>query len=138
MEQRDYLLREIERIGMVIRAIRQRLFGGTDELAVSVETQAETLKELLLSEANLDLDEFLALNPAETEKYLASLNGFNTENIELLAKTLSELSINGDSADTRTMLEKALQLYEICSLQDRTFSFEREAAVNQIKEVLQK
>jgi hypothetical protein len=138
MEQRDYLLREIEKIGMVIRAIRQKLFGGTDELAVSVETQAETLKEMLLSEAYLDIDVLVALNPAETEKYLASLKGFNTENIELLAKTLTELSINGDSADSRTMLEKALQLYEICSLRDRTFSFEREAAVNQIKEVLQK
>ncbi len=138
MEQRDYLLREIEKIGMVIRAIRQKLFGGTDELAVSVETQAETLKEMLLSEAYLDIDVLVALNPAETEKYLASLKGFNTENIELLAKTLTELSINGDSADSRTMLEKALQLYEICNLRDRTFSFEREAAVNQIKEVLQK
>lgn len=138
MEQRDYLLREIEKIGMVIRAIRQKLFGGTDELAVSVETQAETLKEMLLSEAYLDIDVLVALNPAETEKYLASLKGFNTENIELLAKTLTELSINGDSADSRTMLEKALQLYEICSLRDRTFSFEREAAVNQIQEVLQK
>ncbi|MGE5348693.1 MAG: hypothetical protein ACM3NP_05375 [Actinomycetota bacterium] len=138
MEQRDYLLREIEKIGMVIRAIRQKLFGGTDELAVSVETQAETLKEMLLSEAYLDIDVLVALNPAETEKYLASLKGFNTENIELLAKTLTELSINGDSADSRTMLEKALQLYEICNLRDRTFSFEREAAVNQIQEVLQK
>lgn len=104
MEQRDYLLREIEKIGMVIRAIRQKLFGGTDELAVSVETQAETLKEMLLSEAYLDIDVLVALNPAETEKYLASLKGFNTENIELLAKTLTELSINGDSADSRTML----------------------------------
>lgn len=103
-----------------------------------METQAETLKEMLLSEAYLDIDVLVALNPAETEKYLASLKGFNTENIELLAKTLTELSINGDSADSRTMLEKALQLYEICNLRDRTFSFEREAAVNQIQEVLQK
>ncbi len=138
MEQRDYLLREIEKIGMVLRAIRQRLFGGTDELAISIETRTETLREMLLDEAYLNLDELVALDPAETERYLASLKGFNTENIELLAKTLSELSMTGDSGDSRTMLEKALQLYEICSLRDRTYSFEREAAVNQIKEVLQK
>ena len=55
MEQRDYLLREIEKMGAVISAIRQKLFGGTDELAISAESQAVTLKEMLLDEAYLDL-----------------------------------------------------------------------------------
>jgi len=36
------------------------------------------------------------------------------------------------------LLEKALQLYEICSLRDRTYSFEREAAISQLREALQR
>lgn len=136
MEQRDYILREIEKIGMVIRAIRQKLFGSPDDLAITVDNQAETLREMLLDEAYLDLDELVALDPTETDRYLAGLKGFNTENIELLAQTLSDIGLNGEAPASRPLLEKALQLYEICTLRDRTFSFEREAAVIRIKEVL--
>jgi hypothetical protein len=136
MEQRDYILREIEKIGMVIRAIRQKLFGSPDDLAITVDNQAETLREMLLDEAYLDLDELVTLDSTETERYLAGLKGFNTENIELLAQTLSDIGLNDEAPASRPLLEKALQLYDICSLRDRTFSFEREAAVIRIKEVL--
>jgi len=30
MEQRDYILREIEKIGLILTAIRRKLFGGRD------------------------------------------------------------------------------------------------------------
>lgn len=136
MEQRDYLLREIEKMGAVISAIRQKLFGGTDELAISVENQAIILKESLLDEAYLDLDELLAMDNAATDEYLSRHQGFNTENIELLAKTLSDVGLPGNVPESKALLEKALQLYEICSRRDRTFSFEREATVSQIKEAL--
>ncbi|MEZ4997512.1 MAG: hypothetical protein R2758_08630 [Bacteroidales bacterium] len=138
MEQRDYILREIEKIGMVIRAIRQKLFGSPDDLAITVDNQAETLREMLLGEAYLDLDELVALDPSATERYLAGLKGFNTENIELLANTLEDIGLGGEAPGSRVLLEKALQLYEICSMRDRTFSFEREAAVRRISEALQK
>jgi hypothetical protein len=136
MEQRDYILREIEKIGTIIRAIRQKLFGGTDEPAISVDTQAEALKEMLLDEAFLDLDEILTLDATETDEYLAGHKGFNTENIELLAKTLSDIGLNSEAPGSRPLLEKALQLYEICSVRDRTYSFEREAAIGNIREAL--
>lgn len=136
MEQRDYLLREIEKIGAIIRAIRQRLFGGADEIAITVDNQAEALKEMMLSEAFIDLDELLAMDAAATDEYLAGLNGFNTENIELLAGTLADIGLNTSQPASIVMLEKALQLYGICSLRDRTYSFEREAAISQIMETL--
>jgi len=136
MEQRDYLLREIEKIGAIIRAIRQRLFGGADEIAITVDNQAEALKEMMLSEAFIDLDELLAMDAAATDEYLAGLNGFNTENIELLARTLADIGLNTSQPASIVMLEKALQLYGICSLRDRTYSFEREAAISQIMETL--
>lgn len=136
MEQRDYLLREIEKMGAVISAIRQKLFGGTDELAISAESQAVTLKEMLLDEAYLDLDELLCMDTAATDEYLTSHKGFNTENIELLAKTLTDVGLPGTAPESTALLEKALLLYEICNRRDRTFSFEREAIVSQIKEAL--
>ena len=70
MEQRDYILREIEKIGAIIMAIRQRLFGGTEDPAVSVEAPSEALKEMLLNEAYIDLDELLAMDTAATDEYI--------------------------------------------------------------------
>jgi len=137
MEIRDYLLREIEKIGTVIRAIRQKLFGGTDELAISVDSQAGVLKEMLLEEAFIDLDELLLLDVSETDEYLAGHKGFNIENIELLALTLTDLGLNRKTPDSVGILEKALQLYEICNRRDRTYSFEREASMQQIRNALQ-
>jgi hypothetical protein len=137
MEQRDYLLREIEKIGTVIRAIRQKLFGGTEELAISVGNQAEILKEMLLEEGCIDLDELLPLDTSKTDEYLARHNGFNIENIELLALTLSDIGLNSEPPVSVNLLEKSLQLYEICKRRDRTYSFEREAAIKQIINALQ-
>jgi hypothetical protein len=152
MEQRDYLLREIEKIGAIIRIIRQKLFGGTDELAISVANRAETLKEMLLDETYLDLDELLVLDRAATDEYLAGMKGFNVENIELLARTLTDIgmpdglqdrALAGDGLTSVppasiALLEKALQLYEICNLRDRTYSFAREAAISQLRDALQR
>ncbi len=138
MEQKDYLLREIEKVGAIIRAIRQKLFGGTDELAISVNNQAEALTEMMLSEALIDLDEILTMDVAETDEYLAGQKGFNVENIELLARTLADIGMTSGPAASSALLEKALQLYEICNLRDRTYSFEREAAISQLKEALQR
>ncbi len=33
MEQKDFLLQEIERMGQVLSAIRQKLFGGNNNLS---------------------------------------------------------------------------------------------------------
>ena len=50
MEQKDYLLREIEKIGLMINAIRQKLFGGKENLAITLESQIEAAKGMLLNE----------------------------------------------------------------------------------------
>ena len=136
MEQRDYILREIEKIGAIIMAIRQRLIGGTEDPAISVEAPEKTLREMLLNEAFIDLDELLAMDTAATDEYLSGLKGFNTENIELLASTIADIGFTGASPDSPLLLQKALQLYEICSLRDRTYSFAREAQIKRIREYL--
>lgn len=136
MEQRDYLLREIEKIGAIIMAIRQRLIGGTEDQAISAEAPAEALREMLLSEAYLDLDELLTLDMDATDEYLSGLKGFNTENIELLASTIADIGFTGSSPDSPRLLQKALHLYEICSLRDRTYSFAREAQIKRIRDTL--
>lgn len=136
MEQRDYILREIEKIGAIIMAIRQRLFGGTEDPAVSVEAPSDALKEMLLNEAFIDLDELLHMDTEATDEYLSGVKGFNTENIELLASTIADIGFSDTSADSPLLLQKALHLYEICNLRDRTYSFAREAQIKRIRKSL--
>lgn len=133
MERRDYLLREIEKIGVLLRALRQKLFGGEKEnFSVAPEWQIANLKEMLLSDTNLDLDKLLSLDQKKTQAYLSELPGFNVSNIELLAETLAEIGFEHQSTP---FLAKALQLFEICNLLDKTWSPERESNIMKIKEV---
>jgi hypothetical protein len=136
MEQKDYLLREIDKIGLILIAIWQKIFGGKVSLATSLENQIETVKEMLLNEAKFDLDKFLDSDNEESNKYLCSFESFNVNNIELLAKCISQIGFNEKSNNSKRYLEKALQLYDLCNLKSNTYSFERETNILTIKNAL--
>jgi hypothetical protein len=71
MEQKDFLLREIEKIGLVLRAILNRMTGSGENLAITIEDQFIAEKELLYTETGLSLDQLIALNGSETEQYIS-------------------------------------------------------------------
>jgi hypothetical protein len=133
MEERDYLLREIEKMGKIFSAIRQMFFGGNGNLAITIENQIEESKSMLLYEANFNLDKFLYLNLEKSIDYICSFKGFNVENIELLAETLAQIGFHDNCNDSKLYLEKGLLLYEFCNLKSQTFSFERDAKIKAIK-----
>lgn len=137
MEQKDYILREIEKIGVIMRAILQKLFGRKDNLAISIEQQIEAEKGMLLDEVNFDLDKFLLLNGEDANIYITSFKGFNTGNIELMADSLAQMGFNDKSGNSGKYLEKALQLYQLCNMQSKTYSIEREKNIDLIKNALQ-
>ena len=136
MVQRDYILREIEKIGTIMNAIRQKLFGENDNLSISIETQIENTKSVLFSEIAFDIDKFLVLNPEELSVYISGFDGFNVENTELLANCISQIGFNDNSGNSKNYLEKALQLYELCNMKSKTFSFERETNIMAIKNIM--
>ena len=136
MEQEDYILREIEKIRAIFSSVWQKIFGGSNNLSITLEKQMEDAKGMLLNESNFDLDRFLDLNMEASNEYLSGFQGFNIENIELLADFIFQTGLNDKGVDSRKYLEKALQLYELCNLKSKTFSFEREANIEAIKEYL--
>lgn len=136
MEQKDYILREIEKIGQIISAIRQKIFGSPDRLAIKIEKQVDDTKEMLLNKLNFDLDIFLPLDIEESEKYLSNFRGFNIENMEGLAECLSHIGLSNKSDISKKHLTKVLQLYELINLKSQTYSFERERNIKRIKSAL--
>lgn len=135
MEQKDFLLREIEKIGLIIRAIRQRLLGGTGNTAIHPERQMAEVKELLLQELQFDLDHFLPLDSEATNRYFDLFEGFNVDNIEQLADCLAQLSSGREIDEATHYREKAIQLYALCNAKSKTYSFEREAKIEKLKRV---
>ena len=136
MVQRDYILREIEKMGAIINAFRQKIFGGSENLAITLEKQIENSKEMLLNEMNFDFDKFLTLNTEDSNEYISGFEGFSVENIELLADCLSQIGFDDNCDNSKIYLEKSLQLYELCNLKSKTYSFEREANISVIKNIL--
>jgi hypothetical protein len=91
MEQRDYILREIEKLGMLLRAIVTRVFGGNANNAVPEEKQFDEVTEELLENAGFDLKAFIRMDDARAIKYLQDRRDFNIPNLEDLALILEKL-----------------------------------------------
>lgn len=136
MEQKDYLLREIEKIGVVLRAILNRLTGSKGNFATTVESVFEKTDEELVHKINFDLTCFLALDESASLDYISRFEGMSSINLELLAEIIYQIAIQGSARQKRILLEKAIFLYEFCETTDKTFSFVREQRIKEIKKAL--
>jgi hypothetical protein len=133
MGQEDYLLREIEKIAIMLRFILGKLTGNKENPAITIEKQFEDTNELLFNEINFDLDTFLSLNESDSREYISHFKGNSPENLELLAEIIFQFGLNKNRGGQSAYFQKALQLYEFCNLTDKTYSLDREARINKIK-----
>jgi hypothetical protein len=136
MEQRDYLLREIERIGQVLRAILNRLTGRGPSPAMSIESPFEETKNELLDSAGINLSQLISMRDQDALEYIKSHSGFSTSSIEELALILELLAADVPSPAKRELLQKSLLLLNYCRMQDKTFALERESLILSITETL--
>lgn len=136
MERRDYLLIEIEKIGLLLRMILNKIIYRSENDAIALENQFEEEKELLLKEIGFNINEFILLDASEIAQYISKFNGIRGSNIELLADVLKEVGMKGESKLSKAYLEKALKLYELSNSLDKTYSSERESKISEIKEIL--
>ena len=136
MDQEDYLMREIAKIGLLLRAIINNFLNRNENLAITTGDYFENTKELLINEINFDMDKFLVLNESDSLDYLSQFKGINSENLELLAEIVSQFGIDDRTNNKSVFLKKALQLYNLCENEDMTFSFDRERKIKEIKNAL--
>lgn len=132
MQQRDLILREIEKIGVVVRAMINKIRGReTDE--VRQEQSYVHHSAYLKDQLNLDI-EFLVQSPMkQLKEKLSSNQGYNAENIELIADMLSELSIVSPAEDEIILQKRALDLYAWSIEIDKSFSMDRDVKINALK-----
>ena len=141
MEQRDFLLREIEKIEVMLKTLLNSLLpkflSNKDNIAITDEKQTDNAKVMLNEETGFDLDKYLHLNTADSNEYISGFKGFSVENIELLAECVFQIGLNDTSDNSGKYLEKALQLYELCNTKSKTYSLEREEKMQTIMNILQ-
>lgn len=136
MEQKDYLLREIEKMGLLLRQLLNALTGNTGNSAISALQQVEETNEQLISEIGLDLNRILALHNSELLPYINQLKGIDNQNRELLADILYQQGVSNNGNRRKDYLEKSLHLYEYCRLADKTYSIDREFKIELVKRML--
>ncbi len=138
MEQKDYLLREIEKIRFVLQAILGKMIGGKIDSAVEDADHFAQTNELLIDNVNLDLEKLMTLNDSETKEYINTFEGLSIENLEMLSDVLYHLGLTDKVSEKRLFFHKALQILDICNKTDKTFSFERENKIRTINSELKK
>lgn len=120
MRQEDYLLREISKIGDFILA----LMGKLEE-----KRPIQAIKNEFLDFTGISLEEILQTPAAKLPDLLSYQKGFNNVNMERLADLFSEMP-------EKNAKLKGLQLYQISSEMDRSFSMNREAKIALLKQSL--
>lgn len=136
MQQKDYLLREIEKIGLLLKVIFNKIAGKEVNYALTLENIFEEEKEFLLHEIGFNSDIFLLIEESGIEQYISKFDGIRGSNIELLADIIKAIGMKTDSAIKKKYLVRVLKLYELCNSLDKTFSFDRESKISEIKNAL--
>jgi hypothetical protein len=103
VQQSDYLLREIEKIGLFLRMLFDKITHR--------EVRAQEAIDMLRQEIGFDMDRFLSLESSEIEPFILQQNGFRGSNIELLGDLLKVL---GERSVPR------LKIYLICDSSEKT------------------
>lgn len=130
MQQKDFILREIEKMSILIQYLL-----GKYKPAKSVEeyqTNEKSFNMEFKEKYGKELEFFLNLNPQNFEKEFCKTKGFTFENIELMADLLLKLG-NDDYSDSQKYLNQALAMYLFIDKTSKTFSMERIQKINELK-----
>lgn len=136
MASRDYLIRQIEEMGLFLALLLRRILKMKEE---KQEEQMESaVKEALIQEAKLDIDQVIIL---ENQDFIQVAKEYFTsdDQLEKLADILKVLGLDIEKSFTLTKvnyLRKSLFLYDYLQESSTNFSFERKIKIEELQEVL--
>ena len=134
MEQRDYLMKHVEQLGMVLGKILSKLLNIKDNgiEVINVVNEGFT-KELGLDISQLnDIDDDKWLDALKTEKQ------FDSESLERLADILLFVAENVDLEEKDRLYKKCRMIYEYLDESEKTYSFDRYLKIQRLREHIDK
>lgn len=134
MEQKDYLLREIEKMGTLLRYMMGKIKQKStiDESFISSE-----LSKNFYAQTGWDFGSLLNESKSVIEEKLSKGKGFDAANIEMLADIFATIGSKG-SYMRNEYLNKAIELYQFIDEQTKVFSFDRIEKIESIKKMRRK
>lgn len=135
MEQQDYILREIEKTGLLLRKILNRLTEDIENSAITTK-QFEEVYTQMQNGTGIDINKILSFSETNFLEFFSQYKGFNTDNIEMLAEIMLTLGLNEESSSKQKYLDTALRLYSYCAQSSKTFSVSREHKMNIIENMI--
>ena len=135
MEQRDYLLRQIELMTQTLVALIRRLLGLKD--LSEKETQRVT-DEVLKEQLDISMTQIIETEPESIVELLTRHNGITISNVDLFADILVINAKARHNANQKlNLLVRALKLYEWIDMTGNTFSIERHQKINDIRMMIE-
>lgn len=132
MEQRDYLMRQVEQLGYVLGKMLSKLLFLKENGTVSTETVYQVFKE----ELDFDINELIDI---EKDKLIDTLRNdprLRTVNLEKLADIFLFVAENTNSNKRDQLFRKSLMIYQYMEGQDNTYSYSRNLKIAKINERL--
>jgi hypothetical protein len=122
MERRDYIVDEIQKFGQMVmgligKLVQQRQSQQYDFTLSMADLEFE-------SEAGFTLKMLIEMDSSNLEAFLANHHELNSENTELLADLLIEIS-DDPGISTHQALTRAGELLRIVDVKERTYALER-------------
>ena len=136
MPSRDYLIRQIEEMGIFLAILLRRILKLKEEK--KQEQMESAVKEALIQELKLDIDQVIML---EDQDFLIVAKEYFTsdDQLEKLADILKVLGQDIENSYTLTKanyLRKSLFLLTYLQDSSRDFSFERKIKMEELQEIL--
>ena len=138
MEEKDYFKRQIDLIGKVLGKLLADLIGtkNSNGLTGGIDITNQVLKDKL----DLDIDFLIAIPKDKIIDFLKIEKGLSDENLELIAEILIvNLRNSGNKMEEINRInlyEKCLKIYEHIEKFDKTYSFERNTKIQNIRSLL--
>jgi len=122
MERRDFIVDEIQKFGQMVMGLIGKLTKSRQTQQYDFNLSMADLE--FESEAGFTLKMLIEMDSANLEAFLANHRELNSENVELLADLLIEISDDPGVA-TEQALSRARDLLQLVDVKERTYAMER-------------
>jgi len=137
MQQSDYILREIEKISVLLLGIMGKLRKQEEKEMTFREEDYNDACDEILDQADFDLDKLFCVPPNRFEAFFRTTHGFDDRNIEVLADILLSMGKLSQPPRKKMMLSKALEVYMYLDKHGKIYSMERALKITEAKELLE-
>jgi len=137
MQQRDFLMRQIEQMAQAFATLIRKLLGMKTE---NTEEEAQlATNELLKDQLSTSIQELLNIPVEAISEFIVKEKGLDESNLEVFADVLVlNAKVKSVHSDQVKLYKIALEVYQWIDNKSRTFSMERQNKIRKIEEFLTK